>query len=352
MLSHHIGASCYKPARMSRLRVKFFPAAVIAAALVLLLGIAVAARAPAPPARVRLLATIFPSITPPPTAIVLASSTPLPLTATPSPEPTVPEPTHTPALIMLAPAPATAPVVAPPTAAPAPVAAARLVSSGCPASGASFATLDVIGVYKGNRLTDENADLRLSVLGLAEVVETPALVGYNGATDPAAPKLSGLLVSNAGGVIVRTYRRYDWLWNEGGGPPYGGRAGVNVDWPVTAIELAAQPGEAVFAPSRPADIGGGFAALVLYAGEEELTLAYGRQDGVTDAYVVHLRGLCVDPGLTAAYRAQMSGGLRATGRLPALRSSERVGTMLGGGLIVAVRDRGAFMDPRSRKDWW
>jgi len=362
---------------MSRLRVKFFPVASIVVALVLLLGIAVVVRAPAPPARVRLLATIFPSITPPPTATVLASSTPLPLTAPTMSAPTMsaptmsaptmsaptmsaptmsalatPEPTLTSALIMLAPAPMSAPVVAPPTAAPAPVAAARLVSSGCPASGASFATLDVIGVYKGNHLTDENADLRLSVLGLAEVVETPALVGYNGATDPAAPKLSGLLVSNAGGVIVRTYRRYDWLWNEGGGPPYGGRAGVNVDWPVTAIELAAQPGEAVLAPSRPADIGGGFAALVLYAGEEELTLAYGRQDGVTDAYVVHLRGLCVDPGLTAAYRAQMSGGLRATGRLPALRSSERVGTMLGGGLIVAVRDRGAFMDPRSRKDWW
>ena len=345
---------------MLRLRAKLLSVLIVAAALVLLLGIAVVVRRPS--TSVRPLATILPSATQPPptvtatapppsTATVSPSATPPatptePPTETPSPEPTIVETTATPELIMLAPA------APPPTAAPAPAPAARAAGSGCPTSGAAFATLDVIGAYKGNRLTDENADLRLSVLGLSEAAETPALVGYNGATDPAAPKLSGLLASNVGGAIALTYRRYDWSWDEGGGPPYGARAGVNADWPVTAIALAAQPGEAVFTPPRPADIGGGFAALVLYAGEDELTLAYGRQDGVVDSYVVHLRGLCVDPGLTAAYRAQMNGGRRATGRLPALRSGERLGTMLSGGLIVAVRDRGAFMDPRSRKDWW
>ena len=33
-------------------------------------------------------------------------------------------------------------------------------------------------------------------------------------------------------------------------------------------------------------------------------------------------------------------------------NGERIGIAAGASLTIAVRDRGVFMDPRSRKDWW
>jgi hypothetical protein len=93
--------------------------------------------------------------------------------------------------------------------------------------------------------------------------------------------------------------------------------------------------------------------MVLYAEEQRITLNYTRRDTVANGYAVHLENICVDPNLLALYRAQVNAeGWRATGRLPALRNNQALGTALGSELKVAIRDRGAFMDPRSRKDWW
>jgi len=84
-----------------------------------------------------------------------------------------------------------------------------------------------------------------------------------------------------------------------------------------------------------------------------MTLGYTRDDTVATGYVVHLENVCVDPNLLALYRAQNdAAGFRATGFLPALRANEKLGTAFGDEMQVAVRDRGAFLDPRSRKDWW
>ena len=46
--------------------------------------------------------------------------------------------------------------------------------------------------------------------------------------------------------------------------------------------------------------------------------------------------------------------MHALGRdeLPALRRSDTIGTALSSSVMVAVRDTGSFMDPRSGKDWW
>jgi len=35
-----------------------------------------------------------------------------------------------------------------------------------------------------------------------------------------------------------------------------------------------------------------------------------------------------------------------------LREDEVLGTASSGSVLVAVRDRGVFFDPRSRLDWW
>jgi hypothetical protein len=240
-------------------------------------------------------------------------------------------------------------------AAPASEVFAPVVSTGCPAASAnSYAIIPIEGAaYKNNALTDENADFRLSVLGYAPATGAPQLVDYNGGTDPNAPRFKALFEPPRIPSIAQNFRHYNWSWNEAGGPPYGARGGVNTDWEVSVMSVVAQRGEGVYAPSRgPIIYGGDVVAMVLYASERELTLAYNRQDGVTSGYVVHLLGFCVDGNLVGAYRAQVANGRRATGQLPAVRSHQQVGTASGEPLVVAIRDRGGFLDPRSRKDWW
>jgi hypothetical protein len=228
-------------------------------------------------------------------------------------------------------------------------------SSGCPTqSSAQFGLINIDGIYKNNRLTDYNPDLRLSVLsyGPAEPQTALTLVDYNGDTDGNAPRLQGLFEPNRVPGISAVYRRNNWRWDENGPAPYGARNGINDDWPASVVDLGTTPGEGIYPPERNAEIGGGFVAMVLFASETELSLAYHRQDGVTDGYVAHVLGMCVDPNLLALYRAQTIGGLRSSGLLPGVRNNQRIGTASGSALTVAIRDRGIFLDPRSRKDWW
>jgi hypothetical protein len=225
----------------------------------------------------------------------------------------------------------------------------------------SNAQFDLIGVqdgfYKDNRLTDENADLRLSILGYAS---TPAssgallgLVDYGGATDPNAPRLHGLFTPNRIPKFVQNHQRYDWNWNESAPPPYGSRGGVNGEWPASVVDMAVTQGEGIFTPERSTPNSTlGTQALVLYADERQITLVFGDRDRVDSGYVIYLANFCVDPNLVALYRAQLLNGKRATGRLPALRNDQQIGQADGSFITVAVRDQGPFLDPRSRKDWW
>jgi hypothetical protein len=112
-------------------------------------------------------------------------------------------------------------------------------------------------------------------------------------------------------------------------------------------------GEAIYIPERGPEIyGGGYKVLVLYAEETRITLNYTRQDTVENGYTVHLEDVCVDPNLLALYRAQTDANGWHTGQLPALRNNQALGTALNTEIKVVIRDRGTFMDPRSRKDWW
>ncbi len=230
----------------------------------------------------------------------------------------------------------------------------RRAQGACPdVSAANYGLIDIDGgYYKDNRLTDENADLRLSVLGSVPVNAPLTFVTYNGPADPGAPRFDGVFEPNRIPAFVSAAQRRDWNWNENGPPPYGAPGGANNDWPVTVLGFGATAGEGVYPPERGAQIGGGFNAMVLYAGEEEITLAYYRQDGVASGYVVFLTGLCVDPSLVALYRAQLSNGRRASGKLPGVSNNQRIGVAKGAEVRIAVRDRGTFLDPRSRRDWW
>jgi hypothetical protein len=117
--------------------------------------------------------------------------------------------------------------------------------------------------------------------------------------------------------------------------------------------LVITPGEPIFIPERSANIWNDYKAMVLYAEEQRITFGYTRRDTVANGYSVHLENICVDPNLLALYRAQTdTGGWHVTGQLPALRNNQALGTALSGEIKVVIRDKGAFMDPRSRKDWW
>ena len=236
---------------------------------------------------------------------------------------------------------------------------ATTTSAGCPIT--STASYDLIsfqgGAYKGNRLTDENADMRLSVLGYSTTPTATnaslTLVDYNGSADGNAPRVHGLFEPNRVPKFLKNYQRHDWNWNENAPPPYGSQDGVNQQYPVTVIDMAATKGEGVYIPERNANNSGlGTQAMVLYADEDEMTLTYTDMDRPDVGYVVYIANFCVDPQLVAAYRAQLRDGKRATGKLPAVRNNERIGITNNDAITVAIRDSGPFLDPRSRKDWW
>ncbi len=215
------------------------------------------------------------------------------------------------------------------------------------------------GPYKDNRLTDENIDFRLSLLGYTAATHEPlTLVHYGGDTDPDAPKLYGIFAPHRIPTFTAAYHVYHWTWNEGTGavPPYGSRGSVNLEWPVTVLDVATTRGEKISIPSRTTPIRDNYyKAMVLYASERELTLVYLWQDHVVanqTGYTVHMLNFCVDPNLVALYRAQLRNGKRYTMRLPALVNDQKVGSALTVSMTVAIRDGGAFMDPRSDKDWW
>lgn len=231
----------------------------------------------------------------------------------------------------------------------------------CPTtSSAAYEAIAFLGSpYKNNTITDENADFRLSILGYAATNATLDYVSYGGGTgDGDGPQFADIFTPKRKPAFVKAYQVYQWNWNDGPGsvPPYGSRGAVNTQWPVTVLDLGTTPGELLNIPYRTAtNAPPDYRALVLYAGPNELTVVYLLQDQVVvngTGYVVHMLNFCVDPNLLSLYRAQLSNGYRSTMKLPAIRNYQAVGTALGNSVTVAVRDGGAFMDPRVKTDWW
>ena len=219
----------------------------------------------------------------------------------------------------------------------------------------TYPTINIeTGYYKNNRLTDENSDFRISILGYTPSQAFLGFVTYGGDTDPHAPNFFNILRSPAHPTFIGTYKRNDWNWDENGPAPYGTRGGVNNEWPASLIDLSAVPAESVFIPSRniPINSTGPYAAMVLYADVDEVLLSYGTHDSVVDGYVVYLSNFCVNPSLVSTYRAQLQNGRRFTGRLPVILNTQPIGIASTNRVTVAVRDRAAFLDPRSKKDWW
>ena len=209
--------------------------------------------------------------------------------------------------------------------------------------------------YKDNRLTDNNPDFRLQVLGYAKTNVALQLVDYSTpGPDPDAPKFTGIFEPERVPVFKAAYERYDWKWNEAAPPPYGSRLGLNKDFAAAVLDLATTPGETLSIPRRGTVVWDqNVVAMVLFADERNVVLTYTRQDTVSSGYTVYMSNFCVEPGLVSAYRAVIDANGRRTARqFPAVRNSQPIGKALGGSVTVAIRDTAQFMDPRSRRDWW
>jgi hypothetical protein len=211
-----------------------------------------------------------------------------------------------------------------------------------PIAGESYGTLDVEG-EPTDRPAAEHADLNLAMRSY-EVTSAPLVfVEYGPTDDPLAPQLRYVFSNGAFRGFSQAYRVYDWIWDTNSRGP------LITDWDVTMAGMSALPGETLHVPASGYDIGSGYEVLVLYATENRITLKYTREDNVVVGYTLHVEGVCVEPNLLALY-----GAMNAAGRenLPALRARQALGRATGGEVGVAIRDTGAFMDPRSRNDWW
>lgn len=192
-----------------------------------------------------------------------------------------------------------------------------------------------------------HADLNLALRGYVPVDAHLGLVDINGSADPDAPQMGGIFLDSRIPTFTSAHRIYEWDWSCG---EHGCRSNQLTTREVTLLGMATSPGEPLSLPARsPRIYPDNLIALVLYAEKTRITLGYTRHDSVAPGYAVHMEQVCVDPALLALYQEANQQG---RGHLPALRAGEILGTAMTTEIRVAIRDRGTFMDPRSRKDWW
>ena len=227
------------------------------------------------------------------------------------------------------------------------VATNDVTAGSCPAgSGNRYASIPVVGPHIDHP-DSLHGDLNLALRGYVPTDAVLSLVNINGPADGDAPQLPGLFDDGRLPKFTQAYRVRDWNWSCGN---QGCRGDPLSNVEVSLLGMQTTPGETIHIPRRGAEIyGGGYIALVLYADSKRITLSYTREDSVANGYTVHIEEVCVDPNLLSLYHADNNGG---RGTLPAVHNGEAIGTAAGGEIAVAVRDRGGFTDPRSRKDWW
>ena len=218
--------------------------------------------------------------------------------------------------------------------------------SGCPATSERQFDLITMTDVDTNHPDNQHADLNLALRG-AEPVDVALDVVELGGVDPDAPQLAGLFADGRRPAFTSAAQVYDWDWACG---DHGCSSGLVSDYEASLLGLATNPGEELRPPSRNGKIvAGGYIAAVLYAEPTRITLAYAQGGTVANGYAIHLENICVDTNLLAAYQSANANG---RGELPGLKNGEVLGTAPSNEIKVAVRNKGTFLDPRSRGDWW
>lgn len=210
-----------------------------------------------------------------------------------------------------------------------------------PIAGAHYAALSTVDPYRGDmsKQPDVNVEIRKTRTCSAK----RGLVQINGPTDSRAPQLRTLFSDGRTPTFSAVYQVDRWDWS------CRCARGFFTKPEVTMVGLATKAEEVIRAPKSGYDIGQGYTALVIYAAEDTMTLKYTRDDNIVRGYAIHIKGICVEPSLLALYRRAVSSGRKS---MPAVRGGQPIGRAIGKAIDVAVRDTGAWMDPRSRKDWW
>lgn len=213
-----------------------------------------------------------------------------------------------------------------------------------PIQGVIYEAIPVDPYVPPERDDDLHADLNLDLRGFTPTSATLALVDYGGYTNGDNPRLRTLFHPYRVPVFTQAYRIYDWNWATNS------RGGVITTWPVTFIWMQAAVAEVIYLPNRSQDIyQSRFRAMVLYATTNQITLSYSRGGSVATGFVVHIYNIWVEPSLVALYQQCNNAGRHS---LPGIANDQPIGRAKEGGIGVAIRDVGSFMDPRSRKDWW
>jgi len=211
-----------------------------------------------------------------------------------------------------------------------------------PIPGESYDVLSVLPPPT-DRPAEEHGDLNLALRSYELTSATKGLVDYSGGTDDKAPQLPGLFADDRTPTFSDVYQVHHWDWG------CNCRGPVITNPEVTLAGMEVTPGETIHVPVSGYEIGGGYEVLVLYASKERITLKYTREDNVVWGYAIHVENVCLEPSLLALYESWNKAG---RDHLPALRAGQAFGRARSDEIGVAIRDTGAFMDPRSRKDWW
>ncbi len=188
-----------------------------------------------------------------------------------------------------------------------------------------------------------HADLNMAVRGWEVTGGTLGLVDINGPTDPLAPRLNTMFSDDRIPVFATNYAVYQWDWSQNQKGP------LVTDPEVTIAGFATTPAEVIELPTSGYEVAPGTGARVLLATAESITLKYTAEDNVVWGYTIHMDGVCVAPALLSLYQANDAAGRT---ELPGLAPGQAFARARAAEILVAIRDTGAYMDPRSSKDWW
>ena len=191
----------------------------------------------------------------------------------------------------------------------------------------------------------KHVDVNLLMRKRKAVSFKKGIIKINGPTDPTGtpPQLYSLFVDNRVPAFPHVYQVQNWDWGCNCFKGYIGSPEV------TLAGMATKLDEVIRTPKSSYHVGGGNTAMVLLATKNTITLKYTTEDDVVKGYTVHISGICVEPALQKLYDQCHNSGRK---KLPALKNTQPLGRAIFGEIQVAIRDTGAWMDPRSRKDWW
>lgn len=201
-----------------------------------------------------------------------------------------------------------------------------------------------------DRPAEFHGDINLALRSYSPTSNYLGLIDVGGDTDIGAPQLHGLFNPVRLPTFVAVSQVHHWIWQD---PPAPGYRGPPItDPPVTLLWMQTAYAEPIHVPNRVGGIiagGTNYKVLVLYASTQRITLVYTSQDTIAWGYALHIENVCVEPSLLALYNSLNAAGRRP---LPALEPGQPLGRALSTYVGVVIRDTGAMMHPRVRKDWW